>query len=108
MATFRAGHQKLTTPRGIAGQPYHTFDTRRLRRYICHIYGTCQMTSSPVPLPPPRRVLTTNEVAEILRVSPPTVRSLKNRGELHALAGIRTLRFTAATVTAFLDRKPKP
>jgi len=75
-----------------------------------HMYDTLgmPMTSSPTPFAPPPRVLTTVEVAEMLQVSSPTVRRLEKDGYLDAVAGLRTLRFSTATVDAFLNRKRKP
>lgn len=64
------------------------------------------MTDTLSPPPPSgRQILTTVEVAEILRVSPPTVRRLRKNGQIDALDGLRTLRFSTATVSAFLNRK---
>lgn len=64
------------------------------------------MTDTLSPPPPSgRQILTTVEVAEILRVSPMTVRRLRKNGQIDALDGLRTLRFSTATVRAFLNRK---
>lgn len=51
------------------------------------------------------RVLTTVEVAEILQVSPATVRRLHEQEKLKAVEGLRTLRFTRAAVLEFLNGK---
>jgi excisionase family DNA binding protein len=59
------------------------------------------------PLAPTMKIYTTSEVAKILRVSTPTVRNLKKRGEIDAVAGLRTLRFSSSTVAAFINRKPR-
>ncbi len=73
-----------------------------------HMYDTwCFMADPRNLLPPTMKIFTTAEVAKLLRVSPPTVRSLKKRGELDAVAGLRTLRFSASTVAEFIDRKPR-
>jgi excisionase family DNA binding protein len=61
-------------------------------------------TNSPIP-PSTWRVLTTVEVAEILQVSPATVRRLNEQEKLKAVEGLRTLRFTLAAVLKFLNGK---
>jgi excisionase family DNA binding protein len=63
-------------------------------------------SQSPSP-PPARRLLTTAEVAEILRVSTPTVRRLHRRGKLDALPNVRTLRFSTVTVDEFIKGPKK-
>lgn len=49
-------------------------------------------------------VFTTAQVAEILQVSRPTVRGLKESGELEALEGMRVHRYPAASLLAYLNR----
>ena len=65
------------------------------------------MTTDTLPPPPPsgRQLLTTVEVAEILRVSTVTVRRLRQHGEIDAVPGLRTLRFSSVALNAFLNRK---
>jgi|NGEPerStandDraft_6_1074524.scaffolds.fasta_scaffold591690_1 excisionase family DNA binding protein len=68
------------------------------------------MTVKPLPPASPSapagwRALTTVQVAERLQVSPVTVRRLHRNGELDALPGLRTLRFSATAVWDFLNRK---
>jgi excisionase family DNA binding protein len=53
----------------------------------------------------PWAVLTTAQVAEILKVSPATVRHLVGEGELSPLPGVRTFRFTAHTLNEYLKRE---
>lgn len=110
MAFTGASNQKLTTPQNAAASVFQMFDTLHRPGYMYHMYDTVgvSMTNSPTPSSPPWRLLTTVEVAEILRVSSPTVRRLKKNGDLDAVAGLRTLRFSTATVDAFLNRKRTP
>jgi excisionase family DNA binding protein len=68
------------------------------------------MTVKPFPPDSPSpptgwRALTTVQVAERLQVSPVTVRRLHRNGELDALPGLRTLRFSTTAVLEFLNRK---
>jgi excisionase family DNA binding protein len=53
------------------------------------------------------RLYTTAEVADLLRVSPPTVRVLKQTGRLTAVAGLRQLRFPAWSVAALIAKDSK-
>ncbi len=50
-------------------------------------------------------VFTTAQVAEILQVSRPTVRALKEARELEVLDGMRVHRYPAASLLAYLNRK---
>ena len=51
----------------------------------------------------PPTVYTTEQVANLLQVSPPTVRNLSAEGLLAPLPGLRTLRFTKAAVQKYLE-----
>lgn len=57
--------------------------------------------------PSPWATFTTQQVAEFLQLSPPTVRQLGHRGELELLAGLRVHRYTAASVFAYLQGRKK-
>lgn len=64
------------------------------------------MTDVKNPLEPsPWTVFTTAEVAALLKVSKPTVRRLKDDGDLVALPGVRPFRFTATNLHNYLVRK---
>lgn len=57
--------------------------------------------------PSPLTVFTTAQVADILQVSEPTVRALKDAGELEVLEGMRVHRYPAASVFAYIKPKKK-
>jgi hypothetical protein len=65
------------------------------------------MTDKLPPEPSPWLVFTTAEVANIMKVSPPTVRAWNERGELEALKGVLPLRFSSIELYNFINRKPK-
>src|SRR5262245_3605139 len=53
----------------------------------------------------PRRLLTTEEVARLLRVTPRSVRNYVRQGELQAIRYGKGRRFRQADIDAFLFRK---
>jgi excisionase family DNA binding protein len=59
---------------------------------------------APVPPAEPDRLMTTREVADLLRVSPSMIRALVRRGELSAIYVGRLPRYGAADVRAYLTR----
>ena len=65
------------------------------------------MTSNNFRTSPEWIIFTTNEVAELLKVTPPTIRRLEAEGQLVALPGLRTLRFNAKSVDRYLDRNKR-
>ena len=62
------------------------------------------MKNPPDPLPMEFQVLTTAEVASVLRISQPTVRQLVDDGELAVLPGMRHHQFPWPTLAAYLAR----